>query len=49
MNRKNICHAERSEASRMRLRGCLRDPSLALRMTIALGLLCVLCGECYNY
>ena len=32
--RKIICHAERSEASRMRLRRCLRDPSRAFRMTI---------------
>ena len=32
--RKIICHAERSEASRMRPRGCTRDPSRAFRMTI---------------
>ena len=31
---KIICHAERSEASRMRPRGCTRDPSRSFRMTI---------------
>ena len=32
--RKIICHAERSEASRMRPRGCTRDPSRPFRMTM---------------
>ena len=31
---RSICHAERSEASQMRPRGCTWDPSLLLRMTL---------------